>query len=192
MPPKAKFTREEIIDAAFEIVRHEGFEALTARSLGAKLQSSPRPIFTVFNSMEEVMGEVMKKGRRLYESYEDAGMSGENAFKGSGTGYIRFAQEEPKLFQLFFMREMKEVPNTARVLQTIDGYYEKIVNAVEREYGFDRKTAERIYLHMWLYSHGIAVAIATKICTFTEEQISEMLTDVCAGLISKIKREQKA
>ena len=190
MPPKAKFTREEIVDAAFQIVRREGFDALTARSLGAELQSSPRPIFTVFRSMEEVQNEVMNKGRRLYESYEDAGMSGENAFKGSGTGYIRFAADEPKLFQLLFMREREVVPNPEKVLKSIDGYYEKILNAVEREYGFDRKTAERVYLHMWLYSHGIAVSIATKICTFTEEQISDMLTDVCASIIIKIKREQ--
>ena len=190
MPPKAKFTREEIIDAAFEIVRREGFEALTARALGAKLNSSPRPIFTVFRSMEEVQGDVIKKGRLLYESYQDTGMSGENAFKGSGTGYIRFAADEPKLFQFFFMREMKEVPDPENVLKVIDGYYEKILNTVEKGYGFDRKTAERVYLNMWLYSHGIAVAIATKICTFTKEQISDMLTDVCTGIIAKIKREQ--
>ena len=190
MPPKAKFTKEEIVDAAFEIVRRDGVEALTARSLGAKLYSSPRPIFTQFNSMDEVLEKVKEKGRRLYESYEDQGMSGQNAFKGSGTGYIRFAEEEPKLFQLFFMKESGEVPDPEKVLQTIDGYYEKILDAVMQEYGFDRKTAERVYLHMWLYSHGIAVAIATKICTFSDKQISDMLTDVCSGLIAKIKREQ--
>ena len=190
MPPKAKFSREQIIDAAFEIVRREGVEALTARSLGAKLQSSPRPIFTVFKSMDEVRSEIEKKGRRLYERYEDEAMGGKNAFKGSGIGYIRFALEEPKLFQLFFMQEKDIVPKPDKVLQTIDGYYEKILNAVEREYGFDRKTAERVYLHMWLYSHGIAVSIATKICTFTWEQISHMLTDVCSSIIQKIKREQ--
>lgn len=191
MPPKAKFTREEIVGAAFEIVRREGFGALTARSLAAALRSSPRPIFTVFRGMDEVQEEVMKKARRLYENYEDREMSGDNAFKGSGTGYIRFAAEEPKLFRLFFMKEQKEIPNPERVLQTIDGYYEKILNAVEAEYGFDRETAERVYLHMWLYSHGIAVAIATKICTFTEEQISGMLTEVCSSIIRKIKQEGK-
>ena len=190
MPPKAKFTKDEIVDAAFEIVRKEGFEALTARALGAALGSSPRPIFTVFKSMEEVQSEVILRARHLYESYEDRGMSGENAFKGSGTGYIRFASDEPKLFQLFFMKESQDVPSSDKVLQSIDGYYEKILSAVETEYAFDRETAERLYLHMWLYSHGIAVAIATKICTFTEEQISGMLTDVCSGLIQKIKREQ--
>ena len=54
MPPKAKFSREEIIDAAINIVREDGFDALTSRALGKKLGSSARPIFTVFQNMEEV------------------------------------------------------------------------------------------------------------------------------------------
>ena len=54
MPPKAKFQKEEIVTAAFEIVRKEGWKALTARALGAKLGSSACPIFTVFQNMEEV------------------------------------------------------------------------------------------------------------------------------------------
>lgn len=59
MPPKAKFTKEEIIKATLGIVRNEGFRTLTARALGAKLGSSARPIFTVFHSMEEVQQAVV-------------------------------------------------------------------------------------------------------------------------------------
>ena len=35
MPPKPKFTKEEIAAAALAIIREESVEALTARSLGA-------------------------------------------------------------------------------------------------------------------------------------------------------------
>lgn len=190
MPPKAKFTREEIINAAFEMVRRDGLEILTARSLGAALGSSARPIFTVFKSMEEVQTEVIDKAKRLYESYEDEDMKGANAFKGSGTGYIRFASDEPKLFRLLFMKEKSDVPSPERVLEEIDDYSEKILNTVQEQYGLGREAAARVYLHLWLYSHGIAVAIATKICTFTEEQISAMLLEVGAGIIRKIKQEE--
>ena len=51
MPPKAKFTKKEIIEASMSIVQKDGFPALTARALGARLGSSARPIFTVFSSM---------------------------------------------------------------------------------------------------------------------------------------------
>ena len=44
MPPRAKFSREEIIKAGLDIVRENGLEALTARALGDKLGSSSRPI----------------------------------------------------------------------------------------------------------------------------------------------------
>ena len=189
MPPKAKFTKQEIVDAAFEITRRDGFDALTARSLAAELGSSPRPIFTVFNGMEEVQSEVKAAATKLYEQYEDEGMSGENAFKGSGTGYIRFAAEQSKLFQLLFMKERNGVPDLESVLSVIDNYYEKILHSVEEVYGFSRETAKEIYQHMWIYSHGIASLIATNVCAFSNEDISKMLTDVCSSIIRKYKAE---
>ena len=189
MPPKAKFTKDEIIVAAFEITRREGFDALTARSLAAELGSSPRPIFTVFNGMEEVQSEVKSAATKLYERYEDEEMGGEKAFKGSGTGYIRFATEQPKLFQLLFMKERNGVPDLQSVLSVIDNYYEKILHSVEAEYGFSRETAKEIYQHLWIYSHGIASLIATNVCAFSNEEISEMLNDVGASIIRKYKTE---
>ena len=189
MPPKAKFTKEEIINCAFDIVKRDGFDALTARSLAAELGSSPRPIFTVFNSMEEVQSEVKACATKLYEQYEDEGMSGKKAFKGSGTGYIRFAAEQPKLFQLLFMREQAGVPNLENVLPIIDNYYYKILDSVQAEYGFTAETAKEIYQHMWIYSHGIASLIATKVCDFTDAEISEMLNVVGGGIIRKYKSE---
>ena len=40
MPPKPRFTREEIVAAALDIVSRKGIEALTARELGETLGSS--------------------------------------------------------------------------------------------------------------------------------------------------------
>ena len=51
MPPKAKFTRDEVIQAGLNIVREHGMGALSARALGAKLGSSARPVFTVFQRL---------------------------------------------------------------------------------------------------------------------------------------------
>lgn len=48
MPPRAKFTKEHIAKVAFDLVRADGMEALTARNLGKHLGSSYCPIFTLF------------------------------------------------------------------------------------------------------------------------------------------------
>lgn len=67
MPPKAKFTKQKIIDAGMQIVRREGFSALTARALGTELGSSARPIFTIFQNMEEVQQSVVVAAKENYD-----------------------------------------------------------------------------------------------------------------------------
>ncbi len=44
MPPKAKFTKGEIVTASLAIVREQGAAALTSRALGARLGSSACPL----------------------------------------------------------------------------------------------------------------------------------------------------
>lgn len=191
MPPKAKFTREEIVAAALEIVREKGVEALTARELGARLGSSPRPIFTVFDSMEEVICEVRLSVKRLYASYIDRGLEAEIAFKGVGTQYILFAIKEPKLFQLLFMEEQDNVPSISGVLPLIEENYDRIVRSVQESYGLDGEAAKRLYQHLWIYSHGIAALCATRMCSFTAEEISGMMTEVFKGLLGVNKEEKE-
>ncbi|HBI59647.1 MAG TPA: TetR family transcriptional regulator, partial [Lachnospiraceae bacterium] len=124
MPPMAKFSREEIISAALEIVRERGIDAVTARELGARLNSSARPVFTVFENMEEVRKEVVKAAREVYRQYVEQGLAQELAFRGVGLAYIQFAIKEPKLFQLLYMGEQCEVSDITHVLAVIDENYE--------------------------------------------------------------------
>ena len=141
--------------------------------------------------MYDVQNEVIASARKLYEKYEDDCMQGDKPFMGSGIGYIRFATEQPKLFQLLFMRERFDVPDQGKVLSLIDNYYDKILQAVQDEYGFSYETSREVYLHLWIYSHGIASLIATNVCKFSEQVISEMLADVGASIIRKYKAEGK-
>ena len=48
MPPKPKYTRNEVAIAAFNIIKKDGLSALTARELGKSLGTSVSPIFTTF------------------------------------------------------------------------------------------------------------------------------------------------
>ena len=190
MPPKCKFTKEEIVKAALDLTRAEGIDALTARALGAKLGSSPKPIFTVFENMEEVQAEVRKAAKALYAGYIRAGLHQELAFKGVGTQYILFAIEEPKLFQMLFMSEQPQKPSVGGILPLIDESYEQILQSVQSGYGLGGKDAENLYRHLWIYTYGIAVLCATNMCSFTAEEISGMMTEVCRSLLKEIKRDK--
>lgn len=186
MPPKAKFTRDEIIQAGLDIVRENGMEALSARALGAKLKSSARPIFTVFQSMEEVQAEVIKSAKSLYAAYVKKGLEQELAFKGVGTQYIVFAIQEPKLFQLLFMSEQKQTPAVSNVLPVLDDNYKDILLSVQKGYHLSKDKAEQLYRHLWIYTHGIAVLCATNMCAFTSEEINRMIVQVFRGVLKEI------
>ena len=53
MPPKAKITKEMILNTVLEITKETGFETVNARSIAGRLQCSTRPIFTCYENMEE-------------------------------------------------------------------------------------------------------------------------------------------
>lgn len=187
MPPKAKFSRDEIIEAAFNIVREHGFASLTARALGAQLGSSARPIFTAFQNMEEVQQSVTEAAKTHYKRYVERGLAENQAFKGVGRQYILFAVNEPELFRLLFMKEQEQVPGLSRILPLIDESYERIIFSIEKDYGLDKAPAEKLYRHLWIYTHGIATLCATKMCVFTGEEIGSMMTEVFRGLIKEVR-----
>lgn len=187
MPPKAKFTREEIIEAALNIVKTDGFEALTSRALGTHLGSSARPIFTVFKNMDEVQQAVIESAKKLYREYVDKGLRWEHPFKGVGTQYILFSVNEPKLFQLLFMTEQPQIPDLSGVLPLIEESYEEILLSIQNDYGINELLAKKLYHHLWIYTHGIATLCATKMCRFTGDEISLMITEVCTSILKNIK-----
>lgn len=183
MPPKAKFTREEIVDMALRITKEHGIDAVTARELGNQLGSSARPIFTVFESMDEVRKLVILKAKELYGQYVEEGLRAKPAFRGVGMAYIRFAAEQPKLFALLFMRAPKDAADVSDVLPVIDEHYERILQSVKEPYGLGEEVAEKLYQHLWIYSHGIAAMLATGLCSYTPGQVEEQLTDIFRGLV---------
>ena len=93
MPPKPKFTKEEIVAAALELVSKNGIEALTARELSLYLGSSARPIFTVFNSMEEVAQAVREAAMEKYEEFVSRALDYFPEFKKYGMQMIAFSKQ---------------------------------------------------------------------------------------------------
>lgn len=190
MPPKLKFTKEEIVSAALDIVRASGIKSLTARGLGARLGISSRPIFTAFQNMEEVQQETQKAAREVYNRYIDIGLSQIPAFKGVGMQYLRFSKEEPKLFELLFMTENTTTSSLEGILPAIDDNSHRILSSIQQGYGLSRDISLRIYKSMWIYTHGIACLCATKVVSLDENEIDRLLTEVFIGLLMKMKSEE--
>ncbi len=191
MPPKAKFTREDIVRVGLEILRKSNISCVTAREIGKHLKSSARPIFTLYTSMAEVIEDIKKEAKRIYSVYVQDGLKKDLAFKGVGQAYITFAIKEPKLFQLLFMKKQDKNIGVNKILPEIEENYDAIVNSISDNYPVSEETAVDLYRHLWIYSHGIATLCATSMCSFTGEEIGEMITEVFKALLTKRITEKK-
>ena len=175
MPPKPKFTKEEIVAAALELVSEKGIEALTARELGVRLGSSARPIFTVFNSMEEVQAEVRAAALKRFESYAEKAMHYTPVFKQVGMQMILFAMEEPKLYQLVYMSENAGATDFEGITQRLGDVAQLCVDVIQRDYGLSAEDAKTLFEHVWIYTFGIGALCATGMCRFSQNEIIQML-----------------
>ena len=187
MPPKAKYTREEIVETAFQMTRENGIESVMARELGKRLGTSSSPIFTAFKNMEELQEEVRKLAMKKFEEYVGEAVNYRPAFKEVGMRMTQFAMEEPKLFQFLYMREHKNSQTHEDMMGELGDLSGMCVDFIKKEHDLCRRDAEALFRQVWLHTFGICVLIVSKVCIFTPEEISEMLSVEFQGALMLIK-----
>ena len=181
MPRTFMFTKEEIITAALELTRESGISAVTARSLGTKLGSFSKPIFSLFQRMEDVQRAILKAANDLYQGYMKKDMeSGKYPpYKAIGISYIRFAKEEKELFKLLFMRDRSQED----IIKSTEEN-KPVIALIQKDTGLSAESAALLNLEMWIFAHGIATMLATSYLklSWDDEFISKMLKDGYQGL----------
>ena len=187
MPPKCKFTRDEIISAVLNITRRNGYDSVTARSVAAELGSSPKVIFSAFESMDELHKETIAAADMLYMQYiaEDIASGKFPPYKASGMAYIRFAKEETELFKLRFMRDRSHEAYTDETAAI-----EPIIVMIQQTLGLSREMALEMHLQMWIYVHGIASMIATNYLNFDMAEVSRLISESYYGLQAQYTAKQ--
>ena len=187
MPPKAKFTKEQITKAALGIVSEKGAQALTAKELGAALGTSTTPIFTVFNSMQEVQDAVMLAAMERFEEYAHKAAHLGPVFKQIGMQMILFAKEEPKLYQLIFMSSISEAQTFDDIYAHLGSLADECLNVLQKDYDLSKDNAKTLFEHVWIHTFGIGALCATGTCDFSHEQIAQMLTQDFTAMMMLMK-----
>lgn len=186
MPPKVKVTKQEIVDATLSLLRERGEEAMNARTIAAALGCSTQPIFSNFDSLDDLQQSVFSAAYSHYHSFLIHEMeSGQYPpYKAFGMAYIRFAKEEKQLFRVLFMCDRKGQD----LLPSSD--YSQSVDMIMNANGISRAEAELWHLEMWCFVHGIGTILATSYLSLDPELISSMLSDVYHGLRAKYVKEE--
>lgn len=185
MPPSVKFTKEEIVNAALQVVREKGTAALTTRQIAAVLGVSTRPIFTYFQNMQQVQEAVRQAAQALYHSYIKKGLEQVHPFIGLGEQYIRFATQEPELYRLLFLPLAPGSENKA--MEEMERTQNLVLDFLQQIYQLDEAAAKRFFRDVWLVAHSLAALIVTNCCPYSPEEIRQILTSVSLSVCKACK-----
>ena len=185
MVPKIKFTREQVIEAAFGIARKEGINGITMRKIAKKMGSSVAPIYVNFKNVDELNEALIEKiiciSRQILME-ENTG----NPFSDMGYASLRFAMEYSVLFKDLITKNGKY----------IQGYDEKMIPVLIEEMqkdsklkGFTVDELKIILLKMRIFQLGLSIMAANRLLPkeFKKQDVMDIFSNTADDVIMSAK-----
>lgn len=189
MPPKAKITRDMILDAAFDLIREKGHEALNARELARRLGCSTQPVLYAFAAMDELRSAVYRRADDFHTGFIlPRGSEGPDALLEMGLNYVRFGHEERRLFRFLFesnqfggmdMNALLKGPEVGDLTAILAGAL-----------GCGTAAAEKVFLTFFAVAHGLASLLANNAMEYDEKECARMLETVFYGALASLEKER--
>ena len=173
-PKETTFTRGAVLQAALDVVRRNGWDALSARSVAERLGASVAPVYSAFGSMDNLLRETLKEIRRLLQEYTARDYSG-IPFLNIGAGVVSFARDEPMLYQaLFQIRHGFQ--------DVVEGVNAFILSWMKTDAQLGLLTdasRERLYDNIGFYTMGLAAAVAAgRVADVSADNIVRLLKNM--------------
>ena len=98
MSRNQQYGKNEIIEAAFELVRENGWNGFSVTAVAKSINSSTMPIYSQFSNVRELEDAVCLKAMELLKERMLEERTGDR-WIDQGISYVRFAEEEKFLFR---------------------------------------------------------------------------------------------
>lgn len=185
MPPKFKFQKQEIVYTALNAVRQKGLSALTAREIAAALGTSTRPIFTWYDSMEQLKADVYAAAEARYCAFLREGLSAPLPFLGIWRQYLRFASEEKELYRLLFLSG--GIAGHAGAVETLRFSQDLARPSIMEFYRLDAHAADCYFRDIWLVAFSYAALIVTDSCPFSLDEMLAVGAEISLAVCKAYK-----
>ncbi|MGN8645716.1 TetR/AcrR family transcriptional regulator [Gracilibacillus sp. HCP3S3_G5_1] len=189
MPPKNKFSKEQIVDAAFNIAKIDGIDSITIRKVADQLGSSIAPIYVNFNEVEELKQAVVKKIVDVSQQMLKEQNTG-NPFGDIGYASLQFAKDFPMLFRDFVMK-----PNDY-LLDYDQEMGDELVAHMKKDpelEGFTDQELKIILFKMRAFQIGLSVMLANGLLQekFDLEKMKKILDSVAEDVVTATRQRKK-
>ncbi len=186
MPPKQRFSQQEVIEAAFQVVRKKGWQGFSARTIANELNSSTRPIYDYFDSMEHIETEVVKKILAYFIDFLRQARTGDT-WLDQALGYVLFAGEEKHLFRC--INDEKHTPIQKQFARQHWVTLGEELAADERFKDLPDESRHRIRAARWIMIHGLSCLISNgwiKTPTGKDSVLSDEMDGTLVEFLKKV------
>ena len=186
MPPKAKITRDMIIEAGLQIVRTEGAENLNVRRVAAMLDCSTQPVMYHFKAVSELKAAVYDAANEVHTAFIMAQDSQtDHPFLSIGLRYIQFASDEKHLFRFLFQSDSFQNVSFGDLINA-DGLAPVIAPLCQAA-AITELQAREVFEQMFICVHGAASLIANNSIQYDKTHFEELLGKAFDGAICTLK-----
>ena len=169
MPAIKELSKEHIVKVAVKMVNDTGWDSINARSLAKKLNVSTKPLYRIYNNMDEIKEDIYKEISRQYDEFINSRIDNKKALITLCIAYVEFAQEYKNLFISLFLSNNLKWQNFENVLDE-KWNQSTIINLVNK-HGYSFEEAKSLFMNLWLYANGLATLIATNDLVIDEKEI---------------------
>lgn len=182
MPAVKKVSKNEIIDAAVDVLRDSGFSAVNARSVAKKLGCSTQPIYFSFQNMDELKAALTERAIQMHTQRVRDSLrihkGNDSRYSSYGMGFVKFAAEEKQLFHWLYLEGEQLGPYQNDVLTP------EVIDVITDEFGYSADVARRFHQDMIYFTYGLAILANTDHLHLTETELREAFRREFRALIA--------
>ena len=179
--PKIKFTKNDILNAAYDVMKQNGIKHISARRIAEKFKGSTAPIYANFSTIDELKKEVIRMAEEKLNEYLYRDYTGRELVDAA-MGFIKVARDEKELFRAIF-------------LDAAEGFsdlFNKTMNSLLKEeivlksfpklsFTQAKDGIERLWVHLFGYATLVFVS------TNPENETNEVIEDKINGITDYFK-----
>ena len=149
-----------IINSAVAMVKKDGWESLNARSLAREIGISTKPLYRLYNGMDEIKKDIYNEVYKQYDEFINKRVYNKNALVTLCVAYVEFANEYKNLFKCLFLSNNLQWKSIDDVLN--EKWNQSTIISLVNKFGYSFEDAKNLFMHVWLYANGLATLVATN------------------------------
>ncbi|MDR6943471.1 TetR/AcrR family transcriptional regulator [Mucilaginibacter pocheonensis] len=189
-------TRANILDASLQIVKEEGWQALSMRKIADVIEYTAPIIYEYFANKEAILLELTRRGflilsKDLQEARAKHRLPAKQ-LEAMWLAYWNFAFANKELYQVMFGVEMNCCCDLVATLPESESPYTQFSEVIIELMDIENPTKDMVclkYYTFWSVVHGL-ISINILRRGYSDEMNRQVLTDAICGVIKSIEQEK--